>query len=237
MSVFTTLADKPWLTSGPEVDLRTPTQDGGRGWDRGVGLGVFLVIVTVLFTLITSAYLMRMGLHSGILGHAGSDWYPLGEPALLWFNTGLLVASSFAFHAAWRGAVAGRGAAARWGTGIGGVLGLAFLIGQLALWQQYQESGYVMAASIAVCTTGLTDPLAIPVPQSRSGNPAIAFFYLISGLHGLHILGGLAAWGLTARRIFTGAPQAAARAVQLCARYWDFMLLVWLAMLALFVAT
>lgn len=237
MSVFATLAEKPWLTAGPGADRR-PDAAECDGWDKGVGLGVFLAVVTVLFTLITSAYLMRMGLHSGILGHAGTDWYPLGEPPLLWFNTAILAASSLAFHWAFGAAQAGKGGTLRAEIALGGLLGLAFLIGQYALWRHYDQSGYVLASSLAVCTAGAFDPLALPIPESRSGNPAIAFFYLISGVHGLHILGGLVAWGVTARRVLGGgAPRAAARAVQLCARYWHFMLLVWLAMLALFAAT
>lgn len=236
MSLIATLADKPWLTPGPEADLR-PDRADLPGYDKGVGLGVFLAIVTVLFGLVTAAYLMRMGLHSGILGHAGSDWYPLWEPPLLWFNTGLLAVSSLAFLLAERAAAAGRQRSLRLGVVLGGLLGLAFLIGQYALWRQYQESGYHLAAVLAACTAPGLDPLSLALPQSRSGNPAIAFFYLISGLHAVHILGGLAAWGLAARRIFPAAGPGAARAVQLCARYWHFMLLVWLAMLALFATT
>ncbi len=238
MSIIGALTEKPWLNPGLDAAALAHPEERTGGWDRGVGLGVFFVVVTMLFLLVTTAYLMRMGLHQGILGHAGSDWYRLGEPPLLWFNTGLLVVSSLAFH--------GAGAAARRDDGrnvrifmiAGGLLGIAFLIGQLALWRHYHESGYAMAATIGYCVTGLTDPLALPVPQTRSGNPAIAFFYLITGLHGLHILGGLAAWGLTARRVFGGGAAAgAARTVQLCARYWHFMLLVWLIMLGLFVST
>lgn len=236
--MLSALSDKPWLTAGPDADPRPVAEEKQGGWDKGIGLAVFLAVVTILFMLITSAYVMRMGLHSGALGHAGSDWYPLGEPPLLWANTGILAASSLSFAWALRGARSGNSGALRMGTLLGGLLGIAFLIGQLALWRQYQESGYALAASIAVCTAGAIDPLALPIPETRSGNPAIAFFYLISGLHGIHILGGLVAWAVTARRIFgETAPHAAARAVQLCARYWHFMLLVWLAMLALFVVT
>ena len=119
----------------------------------------------------------------------------------------------------------------------GGLLGFAFLAGQWLLWRKFSDWGYVLLYSAGLCKAG--DPLfTFPFPQTILGNPALAFFYLISGLHGLHILGGLVAWALTARRIFEGAVTAGtARAVQLCARYWHFLLLVWALMMGLFVST
>ncbi|MES2125648.1 MAG: bb3-type cytochrome oxidase subunit III [Pseudomonadota bacterium] len=56
-------------------------------------------------------------------------------------------------------------------------------------------------------------------------NPANSFFYLITGLHGLHVLGGLAAAALVGARGGAG--------VALCARYWHFLLVLWLAMFGL----
>jgi cytochrome c oxidase subunit 3 len=58
-------------------------------------------------------------------------------------------------------------------------------------------------------------------------HPAASFFYLLTAMHGLHVAGGLAGWGATWRR-------PAAWRVALCARYWHFVLAVWLALLAAF---
>ncbi len=60
-------------------------------------------------------------------------------------------------------------------------------------------------------------------------NPAIAFFYLITGLHAAHVLGGLVAWLRVLDRLWRGAEiEAIRQSVQLCARYWHFLLGVWL---------
>jgi cytochrome c oxidase subunit III len=68
-----------------------------------------------------------------------------------------------------------------------------------------------------------------------NGNPASSFFYLLTGLHGLHVAGGLVAAALAgvsaSRRRAAGAGFAASAA--LCARYWHFLLLLWLALFAL----
>jgi cytochrome c oxidase subunit 3 len=233
MNPIQAFTEKPWLTSGHAGDAPARAEEP---WDRGIGLGLFLLVVTMIFALATMAYLMRMG-HGVPAGSQGNDWRTLREPPLLWINTLILIASSLAFLIAELGARRGDGTATRAGTIAGGLLGFAFLVGQFLLWRKLSDWGYLLLFSAGLCKTG--DPLfSFPFPQTILGNPALAFFYLISVLHGLHILGGLVAWGLTARHSLAGAPSAAtARMVQLCARYWHFLLLVWAAMMGLFVST
>lgn len=136
----------------------------------------------------------------GIMDHGGFDWKPMPHPPLLWINTLILVASSVAWEAARRQRMT-RAAM------IGAALGVLFLIGQLLLWQHYQAAGYYL-----------------------SSNPANAFFYLLTALHGLHIIGGLFAAG---RALAAGNM----RNVALCAVYWHFLLIIWLVLAALLLST
>lgn len=53
-----------------------------------------------------------------------------------------------------------------------------------------------------------------------AGNPAASFFYLLTAMHGLHVAGGLVGWAWAAR--------GASWRIALCARYWHFLLAVWL---------
>ncbi len=70
-----------------------------------------------------------------------------------------------------------------------------------------------------------------------AGNPAASFFYLLTALHGLHIVGGLVALARTIRRAATGEDDTAFRlSVDLCATYWHALLLVWLVLFALLLA-
>ncbi|MFP3560246.1 cytochrome c oxidase subunit 3, partial [Paraburkholderia sp. SIMBA_049] len=68
--------------------------------------------------------------------------------------------------------------------------------------------------------------------QTVTVNPSNSFLYLLTGLHGLHVLGGLVAWAVTIARLQRGDPFRAQRAIALCAIYWHFLLAVWLVLLA-----
>ena len=144
-----------------------------------------------------------------------TDWVALPEPGLLWFNSAILIVCSIAFESA--RSAGGRGDAARLKTAflLAGALTVTFLIGQIVVWQQLAAAGYM----------------------ARS-NPANGFFYMITGVHGVHLLGGLIAWMRAARRMFgDGTIGDARQSVDLCAMYWHFLLLVWLGMFALLLNT
>jgi cytochrome c oxidase subunit 3 len=143
------------------------------------------------------------------------DWRPVSDPQVLWLNTAVLVLCSFAFQMA-------RGAASRENRSqlalylaLGGVLTIGFLIGQLYAWDVLNKAGYYLTS-----------------------NPANAFFYLLTALHGIHLIGGLVVWTRATFRVLRGVEVADLRlSVELCATYWHFLLLVWVAMFALLLAT
>jgi cytochrome c oxidase subunit 3 len=57
---------------------------------------------------------------------------------------------------------------------------------------------------------------------------------LITGLHALHMLGGLVAWGGTAVKLGDEVDLSRLRqSVRLCAIYWHFLLVVWLVLFGL----
>ena len=139
------------------------------------------------------------------------DWRPAPQLSLLWLNTAMLVLSSVAMQ--WARIAARRGEIDGVTIGLiaGGGFAVAFLGGQIVAWRQ------------------LNMMVAFDVT-----NPAIGFFYLITALHGLHLLGGLVAWGRTVAKVWRGAEVAQVRlSVELCTVYWHFLLLVWLLLFGL----
>jgi len=180
-----------------------PVADLGSRPAATTGLGVFLAVVSALFALFASAYSMRM--------HMATDWRSLPLPWLLWPNTGILLMSSLAMGRAQLAVRQGRAESLRNSLLAGGAGALLFLAGQILAWQQLVTTGFYMAA-----------------------NPANAFFYLLTALHGLHLLGGLVALGRTFAKMSHGAgTDQMVLNVDLCALYWHFLFLVWLAILAL----
>jgi cytochrome c oxidase subunit 3 len=139
------------------------------------------------------------------------DWRALPVPKLLWFNTGVLVTSSIALQWAYIAARRNDMDGVIIGLLAGGVSAAIFLVGQLLAWQQLNVAGYFVAS-----------------------NPANSFFYLITAMHGLHLMGGLVALARTTAKVWRGAEMTQVRlSVELCAIYWHFLLLVWLVLLGL----
>jgi cytochrome c oxidase subunit III len=194
------LTAKPWLEVGAIGEVR---DTGASSLPAAtIGLGVFLAVVSSLFALFISAYLMRMQV---------ADWVQLPAPMLLWFNTGALILSSGALQYAQVAARRGRIEEVGDGLIAGGLFALIFLVGQLYVWRQLYAAGYFLAA-----------------------NPGNAFFYLFTGVHGLHLLGGLVALGKTADKVWRGFEVNQVRlSVRLCALYWHFLLALWLVLFSL----
>lgn len=214
------LTVKPWertlatdaLVSGPVNNVpSTPTAK--------VGLWVFLTVITALFGLFISAYFIRMGYghgHGAKQAIQMNDWRAVAEPPILWLNTVLLIVSSILMQAARHAAAAQQPERARHHLIAGGVLTILFLAGQLTAWQQLSNSGYVLGS-----------------------NPAAAFFYLLTAIHGLHLLGGLFVWAKTLVRWWTRDAELIDMnlSVELSSVYWHYLLLVWLVLFALLLYT
>jgi len=194
------LTSKPWLEEGT---IEVPGTGASRVPASTLGLGIFLAVVGSLFTLVISAYAVRMTM---------GDWRPLPVPNMLWLNTGLLVASSLALQLAQIAGKRGRMEDLKLGVFAGAGFALLFLFGQILVSRQLSEAGYFLTS-----------------------NPANAFFYLLVVLHGLHLSGGLVALGHTAQRIWRGDMRRdrILHNIALSAAYWHFLLLVWLAVMAL----
>jgi cytochrome c oxidase subunit 3 len=181
-----------------------------------VGLWAFLAVVTSLFALFISAYFMRMG-------HAtqATDWKPFPEPLILWINTAVLIFGSVAMQWARACVSKGEGERTRAALTVAGVMTVAFLVGQILAWRLMIISGYF-----------------------QPHNPAVAFFYLLTLMHALHVLGGLYVWGrmlvrmraLARERVADEALEVRRKfrlSVELCTVYWHYLLFVWLVVFAL----
>ena len=191
----------------------------GRGRASDLPEGSAFVLPTpilglrVLLAVITVLFALMVVAYGDRMGV--SDWRPFPEPALLWLNTLILAFSSLAWHWACINVRRGELDGVKTGLLLGGGSAIAFLIGQYWAWQQMIALGYY-----------------------ADSNPANAFFYLVTAAHGLHLLGGLVAWGRTATRVWRGDDLSkVGMSVELCAIYWHFLLVVWLVLFVLLLFT
>jgi cytochrome c oxidase subunit 3 len=168
------------------------------------GIWVALAAITMSFAALTSALVVRQG--------SGIDWQPIALPPILYANTIVLLASSVTLEIA-RRRIAGyaRGiesqiaAPMRWLL-ITLALGLLFVAGQYMAWLRLKAAGLYLAT-----------------------NASSSFFYVFTGVHALHVLGGLAGLlyvisklnrSILRRSTFSAAAQ-----------YWHFMGILWLYLL------
>lgn len=167
--------------------------------------GMLLALVAI--TMVFVAFTSAYVVRGGL----SDDWQAIEMPRLLWLNAALLVLSSLTMEEARRALARGLRAACNGWLAVTSLLGGGFLTGQLLVWGQLSAHG------IYVTT-----------------NPSSSFFYLLTGAHGLHILGGLLALlyiDVEAWRYRLGP--AKRTLVEVTAIYWHFMDGLWLYILCL----
>ena len=167
----------------------------------------------VILAVVTFLFFLLTVAYGGRLGF--EDFRPLPQPWLLWQNTIMLILASvtmqWARYSASHGAIDG----VRLGLYGGGAFTVAFIIGQVVAWRQLAEMG-----------------------NYDFSNAAIALFFLITGIHVLHLLGGLVAWSRTMTKLKRGDEIARVGvSAELCAIYWHFLLAVWLILFGLMLFT
>jgi cytochrome c oxidase subunit 3 len=207
-------------------DPPRPTGNSGNGGGRGpvpadgkplgvkdyspppasTGIWVVLASIAMSFAAFTSALIVRQG--------SAPDWRHLTLPRILYLNTLVLFASSFALEVARRRVAAfmsGRKDQAarptRW-LYIALFLGLLFVAGQYVAWMQLRSQGLLLAT-----------------------NPNSSFFYLLTAVHAVHVLGGLGGLGRVIRRLNKSILRKST--LDATAFYWHFMDALWVYLLLL----
>lgn len=181
-------------------------QEGDVGAIRAPPARIGLWLFMAVVTSLFSLFLTAYSMRM----HHGIGWCHLTIPNILWINTGVLLLASVAMQFASHAASRGQRQFARAALIVGGALTVAFLSGQVMAWQAVGPSLYFI-----------------------QGSPAIAFFYVLTTVHGLHLIGGLYVLGRAAMRFSAGAELIDLRqSLSLCAIYWHFLLIVWLVVFA-----
>src|SRR6266849_3406635 len=192
-----------------------------------LGLLVALTPILMVFVSFTSAYIVRQGLptldpNTNLLV---KDWIPVKLPTLLLVNTAVLLLSSLGMELA-RRQFRGEAVLASASTApevssaeqnkmpwlaMTLVLGLLFLFGQWTAWKQLAASGFYV-----------------------SSTPSSWFVYLLSGIHAVHLMGGVVALFIASiAALFRRASARRSIVIDVTAWYWHFMAALWVYILCL----
>jgi cytochrome c oxidase subunit 3 len=211
MKGFSALSEKPWLAM-PEGHV--PVDMSGVTPTAQIALRFLLMVISIAFVLIFVTFLTRSQ-YPDFTALAGEPWLPFNQSPRLWATTAVLVAASAAMHWSLRSVRAGRPEGVMLGISIGGFLALVFIMAQWTTWNYLTNLGY-----------GVGD------------NPANSYFFLFTGLHALHLLGGVFAVIRVFIRIGRGSSlDDVAVAVKACTTYWHYLLGLWVLLFFLLTRT
>jgi cytochrome c oxidase subunit III len=161
--------------------------------------------VSMMFAAFSSALIVRKG--------SSMDWQSFTMPSILYFNTFLLIVSSATLEVARRRITTfmrGQGGSekpALW-LYVTLALGLLFVIGQYVAWTQLRAQGLYLAT-----------------------NPSSSFFYLLTAVHAIHVLGGLGGLIYIIRKLSKSTLRR--NTLVATARYWHFMGVLWVYLILL----
>lgn len=167
-----------------------------------------LLVVLMTFGGLIGAYVV-------ISTNRAAEWQPFDLPIQVWISTILIFISSATYHAA---KVAfdddDQPRAKKWLLATT-VLGAAFISSQILAWFELTRRGLYM-----------------------EGNPYAGFFYILTGVHALHVLGGIIALGAVVVRSWDRIPVGPFWAktkilAEVVGWYWHFMGLLWLVLFVL----
>ena len=210
MSVTTYARTEPAVQPRPAL----PAIAASKGIPSQTGVWVGVSAIAMSFAALTSALVVRQG--------SGADWQRFVLPRILYLDTVILIASSYTLELARKRFAAGvaarraesstqpaatlRASGLYW-LNITLTLGLFFVVGQVLAWQRLASQGLFLATS-----------------------PSSSFFYLLTAMHGLHLLGGVLGLMYVGYRLRHNLRNAQT-SLGTAAVYWHFVDLLWVYLL------
>jgi cytochrome c oxidase subunit 3 len=197
----------------PPPPIKPPGGDGGDN-ASDFGSSAFPISKGQLgvWILLTAVIMLFAGLSSAYIVLRGVPaWQNIQLPWLLWPNTAVLLLSSLALDISRRAVRRNDLQSMKHWLTLACVLGLMFLLGQLTAWRQLRNAGVYLPSTL----------------QS-------SFFYILTGLHAVHLLGGVLALVYLLSRAFKHHLTAFNyEPLKLCALYWHVMDGLWVYLFVL----
>lgn len=173
-----------------------------------IGMWFLLLVVTMTFGGLIGAYIV-------ISTNGAAEWKPFSLPLQVWISTVLIVASSIAYTVAQKFLKAEKQAKAKNWLLATTVLGAIFISSQILAWfELVRREVYV------------------------SSNPYAGFFYVLTAVHALHVVGGICALGFIVLRTWRKTEsneelESRKSAATVVGWYWHFMGALWIVLFLL----
>ncbi|MEO7673275.1 MAG: heme-copper oxidase subunit III [Pyrinomonadaceae bacterium] len=167
-----------------------------------------LLVVGMTFAGLIGAYIM-------VSTNRAAEWKPFELPFQVWISTFLILVSSISYHFAKRSIDRNSIDAGRCWLFVTTVLGAAFISSQILSWLALTKRGLYM-----------------------QGNPYAGFFYILTAVHAVHVLGGIIALGSIVLRSWNAAGDDLERSrrrnlARAVGWYWHFMGALWILLFVL----
>ena len=164
--------------------------------------------MTWLF-IVTIVMLFASQTSAYLVRRAEGDWKEFEIPVIFYFSTAVLIISSVFMHLAYKAAKKDNFGSLKLFISLCFGFGVAFLVMQYIGWQNLQSQGIFL-----------------------KGNPAESFYYILTGLHGFHLITGLGVlaysfWSVHTQRVHSKDMIQ----LEVSATYWHFLDLLWVYLL------
>jgi len=172
-------------------------------------LWVAMGSIVMMFAGLTSAYIVRSN---------QANWLEFSLPVIFWYSTAVIILSSITMHLSVKAFKAREMQRYRRFITVTAILGVAFAVMQFLGFQYLGNHG--------VKLTG------------QGSNPAASFLAVITGLHVLHVLGGVVAILVIFFRAFSARFKSYNTVpAEVVSTYWHFVDILWIYLFVFFSIT
>jgi cytochrome c oxidase subunit 3 len=171
---------------------------------RAMGMNPSKFIVWLFIVTITMLFAALTSAY--VVKQSGGDWLNFNLPGMFWITSTIIIVSSITMQLALKSAKEDRFSRLKMYLILTALLGVAFLFGQYQSWKQLVDMDVYFV-----------------------GNPAGSFLYVLTGLHGVHIISGLIFLIVVIASSFKLKTHSKSLIrIEMCTTYWHFLGGLWL---------
>ncbi len=198
------------MQKGSTIDIHNQVSTSGVDAKK-FALWAGLASIVMFFIGITSAFIVKK-----VAAQAAGSWKEFAIPTWFYFSTGMIILSSLTYWMAARAFKSNNQSQFRVLLLVTSILGTLFLVMQYLGWGRLVEIGIYLGGA----------------QSTASGS----FFYLISGAHAAHILGGLVfLYIATIKSFIKPLSSFKSTTIDMIGTYWHFVDILWIYLFILLI--